>query len=88
MVGSETLSVISAATGAGVGVLCDPLRQDGARALYGVGIAVVLGIGMFAVLAVFETLGETATIPPVIAAWSPNALFTLFSAYLFLGVRS
>jgi lipopolysaccharide export LptBFGC system permease protein LptF len=57
-------------------------------ALYGVGIAVVLGIGMFAVLAVFETLGETATIPPVIAAWSPNALFTLFSAYLFLGVRS
>ena len=56
--------------------------------LYGVGVAVVLGIGLFGVLAVFETLGETATVPPAIAAWTPNVLFTLFSAYLFLGVRS
>ncbi len=57
-------------------------------ALYGVGLSLLIGMVLFAVLAVFATLGETAAIPPAMAAWSPSVLFSLLSAYLFLGVRS
>ena len=43
---------------------------------------------LFAVLAMFSTLGETEVVPTLVAAWSPNVLFALLSMYLFLGVRS
>ncbi len=57
-------------------------------ALYGIGLAVVLGIVFFGLLALFTTLGETAALPPTVAVWTPNVLFALLSLYLFLGVRS
>ena len=57
-------------------------------ALSGIGIAIMVGVVLFAVLAIFSTLGETQTIPTLVAAWSPNLLFSLLSMYLFLGVRS
>ena len=57
-------------------------------ALYGVGIAILLGIVLQVVIAFFTTLGEAAVLPPWIAAWGPNVLFALLSLYLFLGVRT
>ena len=57
-------------------------------ALYGIGVAIVLSMVFFAVLAVATTLGETGALPPTVAVWTPNVLFGLLAIYLFLGVRS
>ncbi len=56
--------------------------------LYGIGVSIVLGIVFLAVFAFFKTLGEAGAIPPAAAVWSPSALFSLLSSYLFLGVRT
>ncbi|HVS14467.1 MAG TPA: LPS export ABC transporter permease LptG [Thermoanaerobaculia bacterium] len=57
-------------------------------ALYGVGIALVLGMAFYGVIAMFSTLGEAGALPPPIAVWSPNLLFAVFSLYLFLGIKT
>ncbi|HKI03656.1 MAG TPA: LPS export ABC transporter permease LptG [Thermoanaerobaculia bacterium] len=57
-------------------------------ALYGIGISIVLGIIFMGVFAFFSKLGEAGALPPVVAVWSPSAIFALFSGYLFLGVRT
>ncbi|MEO8276404.1 MAG: LptF/LptG family permease [Thermoanaerobaculia bacterium] len=63
-------------------------RLERKGALYGLGLAIVLGIVFMAIFALFRTLGQVGTFPAAVAAWSPNVLFALFSAYLFLGVKS
>jgi LPS export ABC transporter permease LptG/LPS export ABC transporter permease LptF len=57
-------------------------------ALYGIGLSVVLGMVFLAIYAFFTTLGEAGALPPIVAVWSPGTVFTIFSAYLFLGVRT
>ncbi len=57
-------------------------------ALYGIGVSLFLGMIFLAIFAFFATLGEAGSLPPLVAAWSPNVLFGLFSLYLFLGVRT
>ncbi len=57
-------------------------------ALYGIGLALVLGIVLFLAVALFSTLGKAAVLPPVAAVWSPAVIFTIFSLYVFLGVRT
>ena len=57
-------------------------------ALYGLGVAVALGMVYLAVFSLFRTLGQAGALPPAVAVWSPSLLFAFFSAYLFLGVRS
>ena len=57
-------------------------------ALYGVGIAIMLGIVYYVVISIFVTLGQSEALPPLIAAWSPNVLFGMLALYLFLGVRT
>ena len=57
-------------------------------ALYGVGIAIGVGMVFWGLLALFTTLGETGALPANIAVWTPNVLFGLMALYLFLGVRS
>lgn len=63
-------------------------RMERRGALYGLGVAIVLGMVFMAVYALFKTLGEVGAFPAVVAVWSPSVLFSLLSAYLFLGVRS
>ena len=63
-------------------------RMERRGALYGLGVAIVLGMVFMAVYALFKTLGEVGVFPAAVAVWSPSVLFSLFSAYLFLGVRS
>ena len=57
-------------------------------ALYGAGLSVVLGMLFYMVFAFFTTLGEAAALPPPVAVWAPNLLFSMFALYLFLGVRT
>ncbi len=57
-------------------------------ALYGVGVAIVVAIVFWGLLALFTTLGETGALPATVAVWTPNVLFALAALYLFLGVRS
>ena len=57
-------------------------------ALYGVGLAVVLGMAFLTVFIFFSTLGKAGILPPIIAVWSPNLIFTTLALYLFLGVKT
>jgi LPS export ABC transporter permease LptF/LPS export ABC transporter permease LptG len=57
-------------------------------ALYGIGISVVLGMIFMAIFAFFIKMGEAGALPPLVAVWSPGAVFALLSGYLFLGVRT
>ncbi len=57
-------------------------------ALYGIGLSVVLGMVFLAIFVFFMKMGQAGALPPTVAVWSPSAVFSLLSAYLFLGVRS
>ena len=63
-------------------------RLERKGALYGLGVAISLGIVFMAVFATFRTLGEVGSFPALVAVWSPNAVFALLAGYLFLGVRT
>ena len=53
-------------------------------ALYGIGIAIVIAIVYWAVLATFEALGNNALLHPALAAWAPNLMFGAAGLYLIL----
>jgi LPS export ABC transporter permease LptG len=57
-------------------------------ALYGVGIALVLGIFYWMVFAVFTKFGEVGNLPPLLSAWSANILFGIAGIYMFLHVET
>jgi lipopolysaccharide export system permease protein len=65
-----------------------PLAARGTRvsslpAAAGLGFA--LGFAYFVVLAFARALGQTGALPPVVAAWSANAVFGLIGVYNVLG---
>lgn len=53
---------------------------------YGVGVGLLLAIVFWATAAIFNALGLETILPPMLAAWSPNAFFaaigTLFLLYI------
>ena len=57
-------------------------------ALYGVGVGIILGIVFLASYAFSTMLGETGSLPPPVAVWSPSIAFILFALYGFLGVET
>jgi LPS export ABC transporter permease LptG/LPS export ABC transporter permease LptF len=57
-------------------------------ALYGVGIALILGIVYWMVFAVFTKFGEVGNLPAILSAWSANILFGLAALYMFLHVET
>jgi len=57
-------------------------------ALYGVGIALALGILYWMVFASFTKFGEVGNLSPVLSAWSANILFSIAAIYLFLNVET
>jgi LPS export ABC transporter permease LptG len=57
-------------------------------ALYSVGVAVILGLAYYIAMAFFEKLGLAEYLPPVMAAWAPNLLFTLAGSWLFLDIKT
>jgi LPS export ABC transporter permease LptG len=57
-------------------------------ALYGIGLALLLGIIYWMVYAIFTKFGEVGNLPPLLSAWSANILFALAAVYMFLHVET
>ena len=55
-------------------------------ALYGVAISLIIAIVYWAVLAIFEALGNNAYLPAALAAWVPNLLFAATGLYFLFTV--
>jgi len=52
--------------------------------LYGIGLSIFLVVVYYAAFAVMSALGQIGFLPPFLAAWAPNLLFTGAGAYLML----
>jgi len=57
-------------------------------ALYGIGMAIGIGLSYYVTTRLFAFMGETAMLPPGIAAWAPNALFSVGALYGLFNVRT
>jgi len=57
-------------------------------ALAPVGVSFGIAIAYWAFSKLFEEVGNLAQLPPPLAAWSPDALFTMAGMYLFTRMRS
>lgn len=57
-------------------------------ALYGIGLALLLGIIYTAIYGVFTKFGEVGNLPPLLSAWAANILFALSAVYMFLHVET
>jgi LPS export ABC transporter permease LptF/LPS export ABC transporter permease LptG len=53
-------------------------------AIGGVALAVGIGIVYWATAALFEAMGSIGQLPPLLAAWSPDAIFGFLAIYFFL----
>jgi LPS export ABC transporter permease LptG/LPS export ABC transporter permease LptF len=53
-------------------------------AIGGLAVGVGIGIVYWATSALFEALGGVGQLPPLLAAWAPDAIFIFFGAYFFL----
>jgi LPS export ABC transporter permease LptG/LPS export ABC transporter permease LptF len=57
-------------------------------ALYGVAIALILGILYWMIFVIFTKFGEVGNLPAILSAWSANILFAIAAMYLFLHVET
>jgi lipopolysaccharide export LptBFGC system permease protein LptF len=64
------------------------LRTGNRGAMAGVGISFVIYIAYSSVQQLFVQVGSLNQLPPEIAAWSPNAVFSLTGLYFLMRVRS
>jgi lipopolysaccharide export LptBFGC system permease protein LptF len=52
--------------------------------LAGVATAIAVAISYFVVAGIFNSMGDIDTLPPLLAAWSPDILFAIAGTYLLL----
>jgi lipopolysaccharide export LptBFGC system permease protein LptF len=57
-------------------------------AMAGIGVSIGIAISYWGIGLLFEKIGDVNQLPPAIAAWSPDALFSLTGLYLLLRMRS
>jgi LPS export ABC transporter permease LptG len=57
-------------------------------ALYGIGLALLLGVSYWMIYAVFVKFGEVGNLPALLSAWSANILFAIAAVYMFLHVET
>lgn len=57
-------------------------------ALYGVGLAVILGAGYWLVNTFFMAVGQASLLNPIFAAWAANILFLAIAAYMTLTAKT
>jgi LPS export ABC transporter permease LptF/LPS export ABC transporter permease LptG len=69
-------------------VLAIPFSLTSAKkgAVTGVATAVGIAVVYTVVTRVFESMGDLSQLPPALAAWSPDLIFTLVGGYLILKV--
>ncbi|MFN8811494.1 MAG: LptF/LptG family permease [Acidobacteriota bacterium] len=57
-------------------------------AMAGGGVSLGIAIAYWTVSSVFEQVGNVGQLPPALAAWSPDALFSLLGAWLLARLRT
>ena len=57
-------------------------------AMAGVGVSFAIAIGYFSISMLFEQIGNLNQLPPEVAAWSPDAIFTLTGLYFLARMRT
>jgi LPS export ABC transporter permease LptG len=57
-------------------------------AMAGIGVSIGIAIAYWGVGLLFEKIGDVNQLPPAVAAWSPDAMFSLTGLYLLLRMRS
>ena len=57
-------------------------------AMAGIAVSIGIAIAYWAVGQLFEQVGNVNHLPPAVAAWSPDAVFSLGGLYLLLKMRS
>jgi LPS export ABC transporter permease LptG/LPS export ABC transporter permease LptF len=57
-------------------------------AMTGVGVGMAVAMTYLAIGLLFDQFGNVNLLPPVVAAWSPDALFSVSGMYLMLRMRS
>ncbi len=57
-------------------------------AMTGIGIGIAIAIAYWGIGIFFEKIGDVNQLPPAMAAWSPDALFSLAGLYLLMRMRS
>jgi LPS export ABC transporter permease LptF/LPS export ABC transporter permease LptG len=69
-------------------ILAIPFSLSSAKRGAITGVAVAVGIALFytVISRLFEAMGDLSQLPPAIAAWSPDVIFTLVGGYLILKV--
>jgi LPS export ABC transporter permease LptF/LPS export ABC transporter permease LptG len=69
-------------------VLAVPFSLSAAKkgAITGIAVAVGIAVVYTVVSRLFEAMGDLSQLPPALAAWSPDLIFTLLGAYLVLKI--
>ncbi|HVB29524.1 MAG TPA: LPS export ABC transporter permease LptF [Terriglobia bacterium] len=57
-------------------------------ALAGIAMSIGIAIVYWSVSSLFEAMGNLSQIPPALAAWSPDVLFTLGGIYLLMRIKT
>lgn len=57
-------------------------------AMAGVGVSLAIAIAYFSLNVLFEQVGNLSQLPPELAAWSPDAIFTLTGLYFIARMRT
>jgi lipopolysaccharide export LptBFGC system permease protein LptF len=57
-------------------------------AMTGIGVSIGIALAYWGTGILFEKLGDVNLLPPSMAAWSPNAVFSLAGLYLLSRLRS
>ncbi len=57
-------------------------------ALHGLAFSILIGMIYWGAFGVFEVMGASGMLAPVLAAWAPNLLFGTGGLYLLLTVRT
>ena len=62
--------------------------QPRGGAAYGIGISLAITILYLMLIRVFEAIGSTGALSPIVAAWIPNGIFALAAIVLLARVRT
>jgi lipopolysaccharide export LptBFGC system permease protein LptF len=54
----------------------------------GIGVSFAIAVAYRGIGTLFEKVGDVNLLPPMIAAWSPDGVFSLTGLYLLLRMRS
>lgn len=57
-------------------------------AMTGIGVSIAIAVAYWGVSTLFEKIGDVNQLPPAVAAWSPNLVFSLAALYMMLRLKS